>query len=77
MLYSRAMGTLVIVLLVTATSSWVVDDTGPWPAAPTGLLELTAMFVGWGWIALLAGDLLVMRPTATSDPACSPRDGLR
>jgi hypothetical protein len=72
MLYSRATGTLVVVLLVAAMVSWVLDDTGRWPDAPTGLLDLTAIFVGWGWITLLAGRLLRMTPTATADPACSP-----
>ena len=70
-LYSRATGTLIMVLLVAATIASVLDDTGRWPDAPTGLLELAAIFVGWGWIALLAGRLLRMTPSATADPACS------
>jgi hypothetical protein len=60
-----------MLLLVAAMISWVLDDTGRWPDAPTGLLDLTAIFVGWGWIALLAGRLLRMTPTTTADPACS------
>jgi hypothetical protein len=65
-LYSRVTGTLVMVLLVAAMISSALDDTGRWPDAPTGLLELTAIFVGWGWIALLAGRL--MRTTPAGGP---------
>jgi hypothetical protein len=71
MLYSRATGTLVMVLIVAAMISWALDDTGRWPDAPTGLLDLTAIFVGWGWIALFASRLLRMTATTTADQACS------
>jgi hypothetical protein len=43
-----------IACLVTA----VLDQKGILPNSPTGLLERLAIIIGWGWIALLALQIL-------------------
>jgi len=60
--YSIAVGVLMPVLFVVFTASSVLDETGAWPNAPTGLLQRIAIVIGWSWIALMALRILRSAP---------------
>ena len=57
-LYSLVSGTIVIVFFIASTVASVLDEKGILPNSPTGLLQRIAIIVGWGWVGLLAIQLL-------------------
>ncbi len=70
--YSIITGVLVVVFFIASTAASVLDETGIFPGAPTGLLQRIGIIVGWGWIALLALRLL----RQMRSPDSSARDAL-
>ncbi|HEV2655478.1 MAG TPA: DUF998 domain-containing protein [Ktedonobacteraceae bacterium] len=62
--YSILTGIVVIVFFIASTVASVLDATGTLPNSPTGLLQRIAIIVGWGWVALLAIQLLRRRAPA-------------
>jgi hypothetical membrane protein len=62
--YSIVTGIVVIVFFIASTGASVLDETGTLPNSPTGLLQRIAIIVGWGWVALLAIQLLRRRAPA-------------
>ncbi len=57
-LYSTLTGAAVLIGFFVFTVASVLDETGTWPNAPTGLIQRVDIILGWGWIALLALRLL-------------------
>ncbi len=62
-LYSIVTGALMPILFVVFTASSVLDETGVWPSAPTGLLQRIAIVLAWTWIALMALHILRFAPS--------------
>jgi hypothetical protein len=56
--YSILTGVLVVVLFVAMTVVSALDENGVLPNSPTGLLQRIAIIAGWGWVCLLAIQLL-------------------
>jgi len=70
--FSIATGVLMPVLFVAFTTTSVLDETGAWPNAPTGLLQRIAIVIGWSWIALMALHILRSAPSPMSAGAAAP-----
>jgi hypothetical protein len=70
--YSIAVGVLMPVLFVVFTTTSVLDETGAWPNAPTGLLQRIAIVLAWSWIALMALHILRSAPSSVSASAAAP-----
>jgi hypothetical membrane protein len=52
--YSAAVGAVILVLFVAMNTTATLDQLGTWPNAPTGFLQRIAIIAGWTWIALVA-----------------------
>jgi hypothetical membrane protein len=66
-LYSLVAGLLFVGSFIACLVTAVLDQKGILPNSPTGLLERLAIIIGWGWIALLALQILrQMRSSAFS-----------
>ena len=67
--YSILTGVLVVVLFVAMTVVSALDENGVLPNSPTGLLQRIAIIAGWGWVCLLAIQLL----RKMREPLSTPR----
>lgn len=56
--YSLTTGIMVAGIFIVTNVVLTLDQQRILPESPTGLLQRTAIIVGWGWIALLASRLL-------------------
>jgi hypothetical protein len=61
--WSIVVGVLIPVCFVVFNVTATMDMSGNWPGAPTGLIQRVAIIAGWGWMAALAINLLVSRPS--------------
>ena len=52
--YSVAVGMVMLVMFVAATTVSTMDAVGTWPNAPTGFFQRIAIITGWTWIAMVA-----------------------
>jgi RsiW-degrading membrane proteinase PrsW (M82 family) len=57
-LYSLVTGILLVGFFIACLVVAILDQKGILPDSPTGLLERIAIIIGWGWIALLALQIL-------------------
>lgn len=53
-IYSAAVGGLIVVMFVASTTVSAMDAAGTWPNAPTGFLQRIAIIAGWTWLAMVA-----------------------
>ncbi len=63
-LYSTITGVIIAVFFIAAMVASVLDGSGVLPDAPTGFFQRISIIAGWGWIALLAIQLLNKRAYA-------------
>jgi hypothetical protein len=59
-----AVAAVVVLSFVGATACSVMDGTGAWPNAPTGLVQRIGIATGWFWFAMVA----VMELPAAAEP---------
>lgn len=64
-LYSVVTGVVVVLSFVGSNAAAVLDMTGTWPGAPTGLVQRIGIIAGWSWVSFFALRLL----RATPEPA--------
>jgi hypothetical protein len=57
-LYSVVTGVVVVLSFIGSNATAVLDMTGTWSGAPTGLVQRIGIIAGWGWISFLAFRLL-------------------
>ena len=66
--YSLVTGILVGVFFIATNVVATLDQKGILHGAPVGLLQRTAIIIGWGWIALFAFRLLRKMQSSVSAP---------
>jgi len=57
-IYSLITGIILVASFIASLVVATLDEKGILPNSPAGLLERIAIIIGWGWIALLAIQLL-------------------
>lgn len=57
-IYSNITGAVVLLFFIASTTVSALDENGALPGSPTGLFQRIAIIAGWGWIALLAINIL-------------------
>jgi hypothetical protein len=57
--YSVITGILVALFFIATNVASYLDQNGTLQGAPVGLLQRTAIIIGWGWVALVAFRLLL------------------
>jgi hypothetical protein len=50
---------LVSLFFLATNVAALLERNGTWQATPVGLLQRTAIIIGWGWVALVAFRLLL------------------
>ena len=63
--YSIITGILVAMFYIATNVASFLDQSGTLQGAPVGLLQRTAIILGWGWVALVAFRLLFKSKMAT------------
>jgi hypothetical protein len=57
--YSTSTGVLVAMFFIATNVASFLDQNGTLQGAPVGLLQRTAIIIGWGWVALVAFRFLL------------------
>jgi hypothetical membrane protein len=57
-LYAVVTGVVVALSFVASNAFAVLDMSGVWPNAPTGLVQRIGIIAGWSWVSLLALRLM-------------------
>jgi hypothetical membrane protein len=63
--YSAITGVLVALFFIATNVAALLEQNGTLHGAPIGLLQRTAIILGWGWVALFAFRLLLKSRRAT------------
>jgi hypothetical protein len=66
--YSAITGILVALFFIATNVAALLEQNGTLQGAPIGLLQRTAIIIGWGWIALFAFRLLSKEASSTFIP---------
>ena len=64
--YSVITGVLVAMFFIATNVAALLEQNGTLQGAPIGLLQRTAIMIGWGWIALFAFRLLLTARKASA-----------
>jgi hypothetical membrane protein len=70
--YTAVTGAVMLVFGILSIAAAPLEVTGHWPNAPIGILQRTAIIVGFTWISLLAARLYRDQRLQMADPSASP-----
>ena len=71
-LYSVVIGVVVALSFVASNATAVLDMSGIWTNAPTGLVQRIGIIAGWSWVSLLALQLLRRKGPMAGSSSLTP-----